>query len=78
MGSRNFLSEVRSRHAERSMQGFVVDHEERERQRAVWKMAVTPTSNTINSWYGCYLWDEMVDYALNFTYPWSKPRHFYT
>jgi carboxypeptidase D len=27
--------------------------------------------NTINGWYGCYLYDEMVDYALNCSFPYS-------
>lgn len=29
-------------------------------------------STGINSWYGCDLYDEMIDYALNFTFPWCK------
>ncbi|GJJ06658.1 hypothetical protein Clacol_000853 [Clathrus columnatus] len=27
-------------------------------------------NDTINPWYGCDLYDEMIDYALNFTFPW--------
>ncbi|KAH9913998.1 alpha/beta-hydrolase [Epithele typhae] len=26
----------------------------------------------IDPWYGCYVWDEMVDYALNFSMPWVR------
>lgn len=29
-------------------------------------------SNTINPWYGCDIYDEMIDYAFNFTFPWCK------
>ncbi|KAI0773294.1 alpha/beta-hydrolase [Trametes elegans] len=29
------------------------------------------TNGTIDSWYGCYLFDELIDYAINYTYPWN-------
>ncbi|OSD04770.1 alpha/beta-hydrolase [Trametes coccinea BRFM310] len=29
------------------------------------------TNGTIDSWYGCYLYDEMLEYALNYSYPWN-------
>jgi hypothetical protein len=29
-------------------------------------------NGTIDPWYGCALYDEMIDYALNFTSPWCK------
>ena len=28
-------------------------------------------NGTIDSWYGCFLYDELIDYALNFSAPWS-------
>ncbi|OBZ74243.1 Serine carboxypeptidase-like 21 [Grifola frondosa] len=28
-------------------------------------------NGTIDPWYGCFLYDTMVEYALNFTYPWN-------
>lgn len=28
-------------------------------------------NGTIDGWYGCYLYDEMLDYAINYTFPWS-------
>jgi carboxypeptidase D len=28
-------------------------------------------SGSIDPWYGCELFDEMVDYAVNYTWPWS-------
>ena len=27
-------------------------------------------NGTIDPWYGCDLYDEMIDYAVNFTFPW--------
>ncbi|TFK31891.1 alpha/beta-hydrolase [Crucibulum laeve] len=35
-------------------------------------------NGTIDPWYGCDLYDEMIDYALNFTFPWniSNPNSF--
>ena len=29
-------------------------------------------NGTIDPWYGCFLTDELSDYALNFSLPWSK------
>ena len=46
---------------------------ERERLRHDWKRDLTGRPNgTIDPWYGCDLFDEILDYALNFTFPWSK------
>ena len=35
-------------------------------------------NGTIDPWYGCFIYDEMIDYALNFSLPWSEsfPRCF--
>lgn len=38
-----------------------------------WKRDLSGRANgTIDPWYGCDLFDYVVDYALNFTYPWSN------
>lgn len=29
-------------------------------------------NGTIDPWYGCGLYGEMIDYAVNFSYPWSE------
>ena len=29
-------------------------------------------NGTIDPWYGCFIYDEMIDYALNYTYPWGE------
>lgn len=29
-------------------------------------------NGTIDPWYGCFLIEEMVEYALNYTWPWSE------
>ena len=53
----------------------------RERLRAqdVWKRKIAGRGNgTINPWYGCDVYDEMLDYAVNFTFPWCtvvSPLH---
>ena len=42
-----------------------------------WKRDLTNRANgTLGPWYGCDLFDEMWDYAFNFTYPWSMHRLF--
>ena len=44
---------------------------ERIRARDAWKRSLAGRANgTIDSWYGCDLYDEMIDYAVNFTFPW--------
>lgn len=29
-------------------------------------------NGTIDPWYGCDIYDEMIDYAVNFSAPWSE------
>ncbi|KAG1721432.1 Alpha/Beta hydrolase protein [Suillus paluster] len=31
-------------------------------------------NGTIDTWYGCDVYDEMLDYAINFTFPWSLSK----
>lgn len=33
-------------------------------------------NGTIDSWYGCLIYEEMIDYALNFSVPWSESHRF--
>ena len=41
-------------------------------RRDQWKRDLSGRANgTIDPWYGCDLYDEMIDYALNFSVPWS-------
>ena len=53
-------------------------HQEAKRTR--WKRHLTERVNgTLDPWYGCDLFDEMWDYAFNFTFPWSmySITHYY-
>ena len=48
-------------------------HERREEQRQQWKRDLSGRANgTIDPFYGCFLLDELIDYAVNFTFPWCK------
>ncbi|KAG6374843.1 hypothetical protein JVT61DRAFT_4228 [Boletus reticuloceps] len=48
---------------------------ERIRARKAWKRSLADRANgTIDPWYGCDLYDEMLDYAINFTFPWSLSK----
>jgi len=47
-----------------------LSNRERIRAREAWKRD-RRAAGTINSWYGCDLYDEMLDYATNFTFPWN-------
>ncbi|KAI0344358.1 alpha/beta-hydrolase [Trametopsis cervina] len=45
---------------------------ERLQRREAWKRDLTGRANgTIDPWYGCDLYDEVIDYALNFSIPWK-------
>ena len=47
--------------------------EERLVKREQWKRDLSGRANgTIDPWYECDIYDEMIDYALNFSLPWSK------
>jgi carboxypeptidase D len=47
--------------------------EQREERKRIWKRDLSGRTNgTLDPWYGCFLFDELFDYALNFTFPWSK------
>lgn len=40
---------------------------------AVTKRDLSQRANgTIDPWYGCFIYDELIDYALNFSAPWSE------
>jgi carboxypeptidase D len=42
-------------------------------KRAQWKRDLTGRANgTIDPWYECDLYDEMIDYAVNFSLPWRE------
>jgi carboxypeptidase D len=48
-------------------------HERREAEHQQWKRDLSGRANgTIDPFYGCSLLDELIDYAVNFTFPWSK------
>ena len=45
----------------------------REEKRMQWKRDLSGRPNgTLDPFYGCFLWEEMTEYAANFTFPWSK------
>lgn len=46
---------------------------ERLARRDQWKRDLSGRANgTIDPWYKCDLYDEMIDYAVNFSLPWSR------
>lgn len=53
------------------------DAEMREEKRLVWKRnrlerRAPNVPADLDPWYGCFLFDELLDYALNYTYPWNE------
>ncbi|KAF6761653.1 Alpha/Beta hydrolase protein [Ephemerocybe angulata] len=49
---------------------------DRELGRDLWKRDLSlRTNGTLDPWYGCFLWDMVMDYALNYTYPWNEVQN---
>ncbi|OBZ72405.1 putative serine carboxypeptidase CPVL [Grifola frondosa] len=47
--------------------------ERREEKRAQWKRDLSGRANgSIDPFYGCFLFNELTDYAVNFSFPWSN------
>jgi carboxypeptidase D len=47
--------------------------ESREEREELWKRDLSERpGKTLDPWYGCDLFDEMIDYAVNYSYPWSE------
>ncbi|KAH9930296.1 Alpha/Beta hydrolase protein [Fomitopsis serialis] len=67
---RGLLSEGMRRYGEASLQAR--DRSNRIRRELAKRDLVDRANGTIDPWYGCFLYDEMLDYALNYTYPWSQ------
>ncbi|KAJ6555139.1 alpha/beta-hydrolase [Mycena vulgaris] len=45
----------------------------REDRRQSWKRSIAGRPNgTLDPYYGCFLFDEMWDYAFNFSFPWTQ------
>ncbi|KAF7358042.1 Alpha/beta-hydrolase [Mycena venus] len=48
-------------------------HQRREAEKQQWKRDLSGRANgTIDPFYGCFLLDELMDYAVNFTFPWTN------
>ena len=46
---------------------------EREEETSLAKRDLSMRANgTLDTWYGCRIYDELLDYAVNFSAPWSK------
>ncbi|KAH9849948.1 alpha/beta-hydrolase [Lenzites betulinus] len=64
--------EEHARLARRALSTDVTAVAQPERRGAVAKRDLSLRSNgTIDTWYGCFIYDEMVEYALNYTFPWN-------
>ncbi|KAH7885867.1 alpha beta-hydrolase [Phlebopus sp. FC_14] len=71
-----FMLEAQERFAAKlAKRDTVVSNHERLRARDERKRDLAGRANgTIDPWYGCDLYDEMLDYAINFTFPWSLSK----
>ncbi|KAI9056434.1 alpha/beta-hydrolase [Trametes sanguinea] len=68
-----FRSEIVSRRESSPLPPQAPEATERLRRRDEWKRDLSGRANgTLDPWYGCDVFDEMRDYALNFTFPWTN------
>lgn len=67
-----FMLEAQNRFAAKlTKRDGTLSKRERIRARNAWKRSLVGRPNgTLDPWYGCDLYDEMLDYAINFTFPW--------
>ncbi|KAG5635789.1 hypothetical protein H0H81_010132 [Sphagnurus paluster] len=67
---RGFVTKVSQKH---SLQERTVEKHKREQNLAVWKrdFLTGRRLDALDPWYGCLLLDMFIDYAINYTYPWS-------
>ena len=68
---RNLVSTLNSESAVNTLHKRYL--EDREDRRRIWKRDLSGRPNgTIDPFYGCFLTNEIGDYALNFSAPWSR------
>jgi len=70
----SFISSFKSRLRTSPLRApAILDRRKRELSRREWKRDLSTRANgTIDPWYGCDLLDLVIDYALNYTYPWNN------
>lgn len=69
---RDLYTQIEERHNSLKSLGLLKRDNDREEARQQWKRDLSLRDNgTIDSWYGCSLLAEVVDYAVNYTWPWS-------
>ncbi|KAK0467098.1 Alpha/Beta hydrolase protein [Desarmillaria tabescens] len=77
MRMRSFKSQLFSKLSGRADEVNTLTRRDQAARGEEWKRDLTGRANgTIDSWYGCLLLDEFIDYALNFTYPWNITQGF--
>ncbi|KAG6812783.1 hypothetical protein H0H92_000553 [Tricholoma furcatifolium] len=66
----SFKAELAKRYARQERK---LSRRERERKRAAWKrdFLTGRSFDVIDPWYGCLQLDMFIDYALNYTFPWT-------
>lgn len=72
-GRRSLTRELAAdlRAAARDAQRGSVPLAKRQSGLAQWKQGHSADSTVVDPWYGCDVWDEMIDFAMNFTFPWG-------
>ncbi|KAJ7463398.1 Alpha/Beta hydrolase protein [Mycena galericulata] len=72
---RGLVAEITQRYA--ALEPTERDLLARQRERASWKRDLSLRANgTLDPWYGCALLPEFIDYALNYSAPWTIDQDF--
>ncbi|KAF8967659.1 Alpha/Beta hydrolase protein [Flammula alnicola] len=72
LSRKSFMKELTRRTAEESKSIALRKREAREAERELYKRDLSLRANgTIDPWYGCFLLDMFIDYAINYTFPWN-------
>jgi len=67
-----FLEKVQQKYEESQRKGLIKRGRNREDARRAWKRDLSLRANgTIDPYYGCNIYFELLAYAVNYTYPWD-------
>ncbi|KAJ7058539.1 alpha/beta-hydrolase [Mycena amicta] len=64
------LRKSKSTSTDKSKRALIIQEE----RRQAWKRDLSNRPNgTLDPYYGCFIYDELLDYAANFSFPWNSP-----
>ena len=71
-----FLKKVQKKYENSQRKGLIKRGRDRADARRAWKRDLSQRANgTIDPYYGCNIYLELLEYAVNYTYPWDAVRN---